>query len=122
MQLFDATNRVLRIVPQHGLEREFLNYFDTVDCGNDCACSVAMNERSRIVVTDLATDSRFSNDSRGVLLRAKVRSLQSAPLIDSIGKLVGMVSTRHSRPGVPMPHMLKQVDNLAASFLAKISA
>ena len=122
MQLFDATNRVLRIVAQHGLEREFLNYFDTVDCGNDCACSVAMNERSRIVVTDLATDSRFSNDSRGVLLRAKVRSLQSAPLIDSIGKLVGMVSTRHSRPGVPMPHMLKQVDNLAASFLAKISA
>lgn len=74
MQLFDATNRVLRIVAQHGFEREFLNYFDTVDCKDDCACSVAMSECSRIVVTDVATDPHFSNDSRGVLLRAKVRT------------------------------------------------
>lgn len=122
VQLFDSTNHVLRIVAQQGFESEFLNYFDTVCGKNDCACSVAMNERSRIVVTDVATDPLFSDDSRGVLLRAKVRSLQSTPLIDSLGKLVGIVSTHHCRPGGPMPHVLKHVDNLAASFLARINA
>ena len=30
VQLFDSTNRVLRIVAQHGFQREFLDYFDTV--------------------------------------------------------------------------------------------
>lgn len=122
VQLFDSTNRVLKIVAQRGFEREFLNYFDTVDCKNDCACSVAMNARSRIVVTDVGSDPCFSSDSRGVLLRAKVRSLQSTPLIDSSGELVGMVSTHHSLPGGPMPDVLQHVDNLAASFLAKIDA
>ena len=122
VQLWDSTNQVLRIVAQHGFENEFLNYFDTVGYRNDCACGVAMNGRSRIVVTDVATDQLFSNDSRGVLLRAKVRSLQSTPLIDSLGKLVGMVSTHHRHPGGPRPHMLKHVDNLAASFLTKTNA
>jgi DNA-binding NarL/FixJ family response regulator len=121
VQLLDSTNQVLRIVAHHGFESEFLNYFDTVGYKNDCACGMAMNGRSRIVVSDVATDPLFSNDSRGVLLRAKVRSLQSTPLIDSLGKLVGMVSTHHRRPGSPRPHMLQHVDNLAASFLTKIN-
>lgn len=54
-------------------------------------------------------------------MRAKVRSVQSTPLIDSSGKLVGMVSTHYSRPGGPMPDVLEHVDNLAADFLATIN-
>jgi hypothetical protein len=50
---------------------------------------------------------------RGVLLRANVRSVQSTPLIDPLGKFVGMVSTHRSRPGSPMPDALGYVDNSA---------
>jgi len=74
-----------------------------------------------MVVTDVATDPLFSTDTRAVLMRAKVRSVQSTPLIDSSGKLVGMVSTHYSRPGGPMPDVLEHVDNLAADFLATIN-
>jgi DNA-binding NarL/FixJ family response regulator len=122
VQLFDSANCVLRIVAQHGFQSEFLNYFDTLSVGKECVCGAAMKGRSRIVVTDVATDALFSDESRGVLLRAKVRSVQSTPLLDPLGKLVGMVSTHRSRPGSPVFDVLGLVDNLSANFLAKIEA
>jgi CheY-like chemotaxis protein len=122
VQLFDTRNRVLRIVAQHGFESEFLEYFDTVHYGNQCVCGNAMKQRSRKVIPDVASDPLFSSESRGVLLRAKVRSVQSTPLLNPLGKFVGIVSTHRSRPGSPMPDMLMRVDNLCASFLAKIKA
>jgi DNA-binding NarL/FixJ family response regulator len=120
IQLFDSTNRVLKIVAQHGFESEFLNYFSTVTDNAECVCGSAMNSRSRIVITDVATDPLFPNETRGVLLRANVRSVQSTPLIDSFGKVVGMLSTHYSCLGPPSLHALKQVDDFAACFLAKI--
>ena len=97
-------------------------HLETVNDNKECVCGAAMNRRSRIVATDVATDPLFSDESRGVLLRANVRSVQSTPLIDPLGKFVGMVSTHHSRPGSPMPDVLGCVDNLSASFLATIEA
>jgi hypothetical protein len=58
-----------------------------------------MNGRSRTVIRHAATDPLFSNESRGVLMRANVRSVQSTPLIDPQAKFVGMVSTHYSRVG-----------------------
>ena len=81
-----------------------------------------MSERNRIVVTDVATNPYFSDYLRGLVLRAKVRSLQSTPLIDSAGKLIGVVSTHYSYPGGFLPQMGKKVDDLAAQFVAKINA
>jgi len=121
VQIFDSRNRVLRIVAQHGFEQEFLQFFETVSCDVHCACGRAMNERSRVVVAEVNTDPLFSSDARGVLLRANVGSVQSTPLIDSLGNFVGMVSTHYKRSGGPSPHMWKQVDDLAASFLAEIN-
>ena len=122
VQLFDPRSRVLRIVAQHGFESEFLEYFDTVHYDDQCVCGHAMKQRSRKVIPDFASDPLFSSESRGVLLRAKVRSVQSTPLLNPLGKFVGIVSTHRSRPGSPMPDMLVRVDNLCASFLAKTEA
>lgn len=122
VQLLDSTNGVLRIVAQYGFQSEFLNYFDTVSDNKKCACGAAMNGRCRIIVTDVATDPLFSDESKGVLLRANVRAVQSTPLIDPLGKFVGMVSTHRSLPGGPMPDVFECVDNLSASFLARIEA
>src|SRR5215813_13491984 len=82
VQLFDSTNRVLSIVAQHGFQREFLDYFDTVTEKDASVCGAALKGTLRVVVQDVATDSLLTTESRGVLLRAKVRSVQSTPLID----------------------------------------
>ena len=121
VQLFDSQNRVLRIVAHHGFEGEFLDYFDIVSVKDDCACSRAMNGRSRIVVTDVSGDPIYSDDSRRVMLGAKVCSLQSTPLIDSWRNFIGMVSTHYIHAGPPLLHRLKYVDDLAECFLAKIN-
>jgi len=121
VQLFDSTNQVLRIVAHRGFEGEFLDYFDSVSCDHDCLCGAAMNTRTRIVVTDVSRHPVFSDESRGVMLRASVRSVQTTPLIDSSGKLLGMVSTHYKRPGGPMPHLWKRIDDLAAGFQAMIN-
>ena len=121
VQLFDSGSGVLRIVAQRGFENEFLSYFDMVNMKERCACGTAMKKRSRIVVTDVATDAIFSSDVRGVLLRANVRSIQSTPLINMAGNFVGMVSTHYACPGGPLPHMWATVDDLAARFLATIN-
>jgi GAF domain-containing protein len=121
VQLFDSLNKVLRIVAFHGLESEFLNYFETVNCDHGCACGKAMNERSRVVVTDVSTDPIFTDHVRVVLLRAKIRSVQSTPMVGRTGEFVGMVSTHYTHPGGPLPHMWRDVDHLVAKFLATIA-
>lgn len=85
------------------------------------ASGAALKGQFRIVVPDVATDPLFTTESRGVLLRASVRSVQSTPLIDA-GKLVGMVSTHYSRPNGITPHGLKQVDDFVVSLLTKLGA
>jgi len=120
-QLYDSRNRVLRIVAQHGFDPEFLDYFDTVGCDHNCVCSKALNDRSRYVVNDVITDPLFSKDSRGVLLRANVRSIQSTPLYVPSGELLGMLSTHYSRPGGPTLEIWKHIDDLAASFTSTIT-
>jgi len=122
IQLFDSATRTLRIVAHLGCEREFLGYFDTVSCEHGCACSAAMNERSRIVVMDVDTDPLFSNESRAVMLRAQIRSVQSTPLIHPSGMFVGMVSTLYRNSTGPSPQMWCRLDDLARGFLTAINA
>jgi DNA-binding NarL/FixJ family response regulator len=121
LQLYDFQNSVLRIVAQHGFANEFLDYFASVGCDDECVCGVAMNRRSRVVVADVVTDPLFTNDSRDVLLRAKVRSVQATPLIDRLGSLVGMLSTHYCRPAGATPKVLDRVDELVAELFVKIT-
>jgi len=122
IQSFDCKRGELRIVAQHGFEGEFLDYFDTVHCDHVCVCSTAMNRLSRVVVADVATDSILSNETREVLLRANVRAVQSTPMVEASGKLIGMVSTHYSHSGGPTPDVLQNVDAVVATFLAKLDS
>lgn len=119
VQLFDSAYGVLRIVAQEGFENDFLEYFETVDCGAHCSCGAAMSRGSRIVVGDVATDPVFSGGSREMLLRSNVRSAQSTPLVDMSGRFVGMVSTHYRRVGGPQPGIWTQADQIAANFMGK---
>ena len=119
VQLFDPAYGVLRIVAHEGFESDFLEYFETVDCGGHCACGAAMKQRSRFVMRDVATDSILSGESREMLLQSNVGSVQSTPLIDMSGRFVGIVSTHYRRVDGPQPGMWPQADQIAASFMWK---
>jgi GAF domain-containing protein len=117
VQLFHASNRELKIVAQHGFGNEFLGYFDTVHDPN-CACGEAMSRRSRVLVSDVASDPLFRNrQTQGVMRRAHVRSVQSTPLIYGSGELIGVVSTHFDRPRVFPLHLLERIDEIIASYM-----
>lgn len=121
VQLFDSSQRVLRIVAQDGFESEFLSYFEIVRCDDDCACGAAVSRGLRIVVSDVATDPVFGeSDSRRVLLRANVHAVQSTPLISTSGRLIGVLSTHYNRVQAPSGQAWKQIDELATTFIGRV--
>lgn len=122
VQLFDSSRQGLRIVAHLGFGSEFLTYFETVYRGTPCG--EAMNRRARVIVPDVASDPLFrdNNQTRDLMLRAQVRSCQATPLINSSGKFLGVVSTHFVRPRRFSPRALKRVDDIIATFVAKITA
>lgn len=120
VQLFDSSQRALKIVAQHGFEKEFLNYFRTV-WTSEFACGAALKARSRVVVHDVASDPLFQDDvCKQVMLRARARSCQSSPLIDGAGRLIGVVSTHFDRPRKFSPSLWKAVDDVIAGFIREL--
>jgi GAF domain-containing protein len=117
VQLFDPAQRTLAIVAQRGFENDFLRYFDVVHFDDGCSCGAATREVSRVVVPDTVTDPVFSEPSRAVLLRAGIRSVQSTPLIEPSGQLLGVVSTHYRHPNGYHSRMDWVADLLIASFL-----
>jgi CRP-like cAMP-binding protein len=120
VQLLDSSRQALTIVAHHGLESEFLTHFQTVHSGT--CCGEAMNQRSRVIVSDVASDPLFRDkQTRDLMLRAHIRSCQSTPLIHPSGKLIGVISTGFDRPRRFSPRVLKHVDNVISSVVAKMT-
>lgn len=59
VQLFDSTNRALRIVAQHGFQREFLDYLGVTE-EDASVCGAALTDTSRIVVHEVAADASYN--------------------------------------------------------------
>jgi GAF domain-containing protein len=122
VQLFDSSRSRLRIVAQLGFAVEFLNYFDTV-CSGTFACGAAMNQHSRVIVSDVLTDPLFNDlQTQGVMLRANVRACQSTPLFDQLGNFIGVVSTHFQKPTSLDAEQWKRVDTVVAQFTNLLAA
>ena len=120
VQLFDSKDQSLKIVAQQGFKRDFLSFFGQVHDGAT-ACGAALKERSRILVSDVASDPIFRGKEPGeVMLRAGAYAVQSTPLIAPSGNVIGIISTHYPRPRTFSTHLLKEVDAVCASFTRDI--
>jgi len=114
IQVFDSSRQALRIVAQHGFDRPFLDYFDCVR-EEEAACGAALNARARVIVEDVTTSEVFHPGALEVLLDARVRAVQSTPLIGRSGAVLGILSTHWSAPCRPDGQLLSQLDRLAGT-------
>jgi GAF domain-containing protein len=97
---------VLRIAAQRGFGPEFLEYFAAVtDDGS--ACGRAAQQHAQVVITDVTTDPGFA-PHRDIALASGFCAVQSTPLVNRAGHLVGIVSTHYPRPTTP-PHRDLQI-------------
>lgn len=101
LQIYDAKTATLRLVTHFGFAPVFLEYFATVDAGVPSACGLALTTGDRVLVDNVARSRVFAcRRTREVLLAAGSRAVQTYPLFDEHGSLLGMLSTHYRRPGI----------------------
>jgi GAF domain-containing protein len=85
----------LRIAVQHGFGAEFLDHFAVV--GDDrSACGRAARQRAQTVIVDVNVDASFA-PHRDIAASSAFRAVQSTPLTERTGRLLGVVSTHYPR-------------------------
>jgi GAF domain-containing protein len=99
VQIVDPVSGSLTIAAQAGFSDEFLEYFAIVD-DDGSACGRAARELSQVVIADVNTDARYA-PHRAIAAASGYRAVQSTPLVDGHGHLVGMLSTHYPRPYCP---------------------
>jgi len=99
LQLFDPVTGSLRLVTQSGFDSGFLEYFAVVDDGHS-ACGRAAREAAQTVIADVNADPGFA-PHRGIAAASGFRAVQSTPLADDAGHLIGVVSTHFRCPYHP---------------------
>ncbi|BAI61422.1 putative histidine kinase [Methanocella paludicola SANAE] len=113
IQVLDLESGRLRIVAHRGFDRPFLDYFDNVAEGR-AACGEAMSRKERVVVEDVTRSPVFmGTPDLEVMLAAGVRAVQSTPLLNRSGRLMGIFSTHYRTPRRPDERELKLIDLLA---------
>jgi GAF domain-containing protein len=119
VQVLDPTTGSLRIAAQCGFGAEFLEYFAVVDDGRS-ACGRAARERAQTVIVDVDIDAWFA-PHRDIAAASAFRAVQSTPLIERTGRLLGVVSTHYPRPYSPSARdreMMKRYGELAGQVMA----
>src|SRR5215469_11412608 len=119
VQLADPGTGDLRIVSQCGFDAEFLDHFAVVD-DDGSACGRAAMHCKQLVIADVCTDAGFEPHRR-IAAASGFRAVQSTPLLDKAGHLVGVVSTHYPRPFAPQARdmrLIKRYADLVARILA----
>jgi GAF domain-containing protein len=119
VQFLDSTTSSLRIAAQCGFGAEFLEYFAVVD-DDRSACGRAARERAQTVIVDVDINAGFA-PHRGIAAAAAFRAVQSTPLVDRTGRLLGVVSTHYPQPYSPSARdreIMKRYGELAGQIMA----
>lgn len=112
IQLFDWDSGSLRMMTQSGFERPFLEFF--AESNQTSACRIAVETQRRVVVEDVRQSALFEGmPLLKVMADARVRAVQSTPLISSGGHVLGVISTHFELPHRPSEQELRLMDLLA---------
>jgi hypothetical protein len=99
IQLLDPVSGSLWLVTHSGFGPEFLDHFAMVYDGGS-ACARAAQACAQAVIADVDTDESFA-PHRDIAAASGFRAVQSTPLTDYGGRLIGVISTHFRRPGRP---------------------
>jgi GAF domain-containing protein len=111
VQLADPATGALTIAAHHGFEAEFLAHFAVVT-DSMSACGRAAARNAQVVISDVVVDRRFE-PHREIAAVSGFRAVQSTPLVDHEGRLVGVVSTHYPDPYAPSARDLRVIKRYA---------
>jgi GAF domain-containing protein len=112
VQLLDTASDSLKIVAHDGFKAEFLDYF--ADVSDDrSACGRAAMRGVQTVIEDVNVDEAFA-PHREVAADSGFRAVQSTPIIDFSGQLLGVISTHYRNRHRPTRTELQMIEHFAA--------
>ena len=120
VQIVDPASGSLRIAAQTGFSDDFLEYFAVVD-DDGSACGRAARQLAQTVIADVNTDPRFA-PHREIAAASGFRAVQSTPLVDTRGHLLGMLSTHYPCPYRPPDEDLELMKRLGGLMGRAIEA
>ena len=123
VQLADPSSGALRIIAQYGFDEQFLDHFAVV-ADDGSACGRTARSCAQLVISDVITDPAFE-PHREVAAASGFRAVQSTPLVDKAGRVVGVVSTHYQRPHAPSARdmlIIKRYADLVGHILASSDA
>ena len=111
VQLHDRDSGTLRLIAQRGFDPALLDFFSGTS--SDAAiCTAAFMSRSRVIVDDVTVDE-CCHALRPLAVAAGFRALQSTPLVDRTGELLGILATHFRHPHRPSERDLRLTDLFA---------
>jgi len=116
LQLLDESSDVIRIIAHRGLDHSFLSYFNSPH-KSQTACGLTPKCCEHIIIEDITQNSFVDSQSLEVMLAAGIRSMQSIPIFNRTGQLLGILSTYHRTPHQPDTKSLQLLDLLAQQTL-----
>ena len=108
VSLCDADHTVLELGASVGLDAELLGVAQRTPAGTG-ASGRCLQEQRRVVIEDVEQDPAFV-PYLDAARRVGFRSVHSTPLITRSGKLVGVLTTLHRRPGRPSHRQTQFID------------
>jgi hypothetical protein len=111
VQLVDPVSGALKIIAQHGFDAEFLDHFAVVD-DRSSACGRAAGRGAQLVINDVISDPGFE-PHREIAAASGFRAVQSTPLVDEAGRVLGVVSTHYPRPYAPSAREMRIIKRFA---------
>lgn len=113
IQLLDPESCDLVIAAQRGFPEWWVDFWKRASNGHG-TCGAAFARGERVIVEDVEHSPIFiGTPALEIQLKAGVRAVQSTPLINRSGKLLGMLSTHYKTPHRPDDRALRLLDLLA---------
>ena len=109
VQLLDSKRAVLKIAAQQGFSQDFPDFFQEVAAADGSACGRALRSGKRVTIDDIEADPEFA-PFRPIARASGIRAVQSTPLIDRTGKLLGVLSTHFHTKHKPSDQQLRLLD------------
>jgi GAF domain-containing protein len=119
LQLFNPYLDGLQIVAHHGFDKPFLHQFGIVRWDEPTACGRAYRFGLRVVIPDISVD-RFYAPYLSIAHASGYRAVQSTPIIQSGGSVIGVLSTHFSHSHEWSETAQRALDHSASKVAASV--
>lgn len=120
LQLVDRNSHQLLLFAQRGFDQAFVRTFASVAWDDNTACGRAFRNGARVFIPDITLDAAYEPYVTHALA-AGYRAVQSTPMIDDNGQVVGVLSTHFPTPQSLTNKACRRLDAIARDAMRHIA-